>query len=76
VIKNRPLNTRMHMEGKKKELLKKILGLVCIAVGIVALALPLIPGIFLIFAGLYLFGGENYASELIKKFLRKKEGEK
>ena len=48
-------------------LFKKFLGLVLIFLGLVSLFIPFVPGILLIFAGLWLFGGGGYFKKWLKK---------
>jgi len=48
-------------------LFKKFLGLVLIFLGLVSLFIPFVPGILLIFAGLWLFGGGNYFKKWFKR---------
>lgn len=48
-------------------LFKKFLGLVLILLGFLSLFVPFVPGILLIFIGLWLFGGGNYFKKWLKK---------
>jgi len=48
-------------------LFRKFLGLVLIFLGILSLFVPFVPGILLIVAGLWLFGGGNYFKKWFKK---------
>ncbi len=48
-------------------MVKKLFGIFLIIVGLAALAIPLVPGVFLIFMGLYLFGGGGYVRQWKEK---------
>lgn len=68
-------NTGMHIA---KETLKKILGVILVIIGVIALLTPLTPGSWLAFIGLELLGLRYLFQDKINRFFntRKKENDK
>ena len=50
--------------------LKIVLGSIIIIIGIIGLFLPIIPGMVLIFIGLFLIGGKHLINKIKKLFKR------